>query len=243
MKWKSVADSSMTGASRSTVKLTHVALQRAIGYQFADEALLVRALTHRSFGADNNERLEFIGDGIVNAVAANLLYHSFPALDEGDLSRLRSKLVSKEGLARVAARFDLSASIRLGAGERKSGGRQRASILADAVEAIAGAVLIESGFDVASNVVATWFDEDVASLDVSRSRDAKTRLQEWLQGRGHSLPQYAVRSISGEDHHQMFDVVCSCDATDVTGEGSASSRKKAEQIAADALLEILSNDR
>lgn len=224
------------------MKPKHAALQQTIGYQFDEPDLLVRALTHRSFAADNNERLEFIGDGLVNAVVAELLFTQFPDLDEGSLSRLRPKLVSKEGLATLAERFELGSLVLLGTGERKSGGRHRASIMADTVEALAGGMLVEAGFGVASEVVATWFVADVASLDINTTRDAKTRLQEWLQGKGYPLPVYEVLAISGDDHNQMFDVECSCKASQSKQVGTASSRKKAEQKAAEAMLEILEHE-
>ena len=224
------------------MKPKHAALQRTIGYQFQEPALLVRALTHRSFGADNNERLEFIGDGLVNAVVAKLLFSHYPGLDEGSLSRLRSKLVSKEGLATVAERFELGPLVLLGAGERKSGGRHRASIMADTVEALAGGMLVEAGFGMASEIVASWFVADIASLDIHTTRDAKTRLQEWLQGKGYPLPAYEVIAIFGDDHNQIFEVACSCKAAESTQVGTASSRKKAEQKAAEAMLEILENE-
>ena len=224
------------------MKPKHAALQRTIGYQFQEPALLVRALTHRSFGADNNERLEFIGDGLVNAVVAELLFSHYPDLDEGNLSRLRSKLVSKEGLATLAERFELGPLVLLGAGERKSGGRHRASIMADTVEALAGGMLVEAGFGMASEIVASWFVADIASLDIHTTRDAKTRLQEWLQGKGYPLPAYEVIAIFGDDHNQIFEVACSCKAAESTQVGTASSRKKAEQKAAEAMLEILENE-
>lgn len=224
------------------MKPKHAALQRTIGYQFQEPALLVRALTHRSFGADNNERLEFIGDGLVNAVVAKLLFSHYPGLDEGSLSRLRSKLVSKEGLATLAERFELGPLVLLGAGERKSGGRHRASIMADTVEALAGGMLVEAGFGMASEIVASWFVADIASLDIHTTRDAKTRLQEWLQGKGYPLPAYEVIAIFGDDHNQIFEVACSCKAAESTQVGTASSRKKAEQKAAEAMLEILENE-
>lgn len=228
----------------STLKLTPklAALEQSIDYVFDDKDLLIRALTHRSFGALNNERLEFIGDGLVNAVVASMLYAAHPSLDEGSLSRLRSKLVSKEGLAVLGHRFDLGPLIRLGTGERKSGGRNRESILSDAVEAIAGAILIESGFERASEVVARWFREGLKQLDVSATRDAKTQLQEWLQGRGVALPVYSIMGVTGDDHDLCFEVSCSTDAGAHTTYGKASSRKKAEQIAAQAMLEILTNE-
>lgn len=216
-------------------------LERSIAYQFGDRELLVQALTHRSYGATNNERLEFIGDGLVNAVVAQLLYSAHPDLDEGSLSRLRSKLVSRDGLSVIAKRFDLGPLLQLGAGERKSGGRHRDSILADAVEAIAGAILMDTDFGRASEIVSAWFHDDVASLDTSSTRDAKTLLQEWLQGKGYSLPTYRVVSVSGEDHNQQFEVSCHTEVGDLVSYGRASSRKKAEQAAAADLLERLIN--
>ena len=224
------------------MKPKHAALQRTIGYQFQEPALLVRALTHRSFGADNNERLEFIGDGLVNSVVAELLFAHYPDLDEGSLSRLRSKLVSKEGLTTLAERFELGSLVLLGVGERKSGGRHRASIMADTVEALAGGMLEEAGFGAASEIVASWFIADVVSLDIHTTQDAKTRLQEWLQGKGYPLPVYEVTSISGDDHNQVFEVACSCKAASNRQVGTASSRKKAEQKAAAAMLEILEHE-
>ncbi len=216
-------------------------LERSIAYQFRDRELLVQALTHRSYGATNNERLEFIGDGLVNAVVAQLLYSAHPDLDEGSLSRLRSKLVSRDGLSVIAKRFDLGPLLQLGAGERKSGGRHRDSILADAVEAIAGAILMDTDFGRASEIVSAWFHDDVASLDTSSTRDEKTLLQEWLQGKGYSLPTYSVVSVSGEDHNQQFEVSCHTEVGDLVSYGRASSRKKAEQAAAADLLERLIN--
>ena len=216
-------------------------LERSIAYQFRDRELLVQALTHRSYDATNNERLEFIGDGLVNAVVAQLLYLAHPDLDEGSLSRLRSKLVSRDGLSVIAKRFDLGPLLQLGAGERKSGGRHRDSILADAVEAIAGAILMDTDFGRASEIVSAWFHDDVASLDTSSTRDAKTLLQEWLQGKGYSLPTYSVVSVSGEDHNQQFEVSCHTEVGDLVSYGRASSRKKAEQAAAADLLERLIN--
>ena len=224
------------------MKPKHAALQRTLGYQFQEPELLVRALTHRSFGADNNELLEFIGDGLVNAVVAELLYSHYPDLDEGSLSRLRSKLVSKEGLAILAERFELGPLVLLGAGERKSGGRHRTSIMADTVEALAGGMLVEAGFGTASEIIASWFTADVALLDIHTTRDAKTRLQEWLQGKGYPLPVYEVVAISGDDHSQVFEVACSCKAASNRQVGTASSRKKAEQKAAAAMLEILEHE-
>lgn len=221
-------------------KLTN--LQRSIAYQFEDPELLHQALTHRSFGATNNERLEFIGDGLVNAVVARLLFSAHPNLDEGSLSRLRSKLVSRDGLSVVARRFELGPLLQLGAGERKSGGRHRDSILADAVEAIAGAILMDADFGRASEVVSKWFHDDVVGLDINSTRDAKTLLQEWLQGKGHSLPSYTVVSVTGEDHNQEFEISCHTDVGDLVSYGRASSRKKAEQAAAGDLLERLINE-
>lgn len=225
-----------------TLKPKLAALERRIGYEFRDRDLLAQALTHRSFGANNNERLEFIGDGLVNAVVAKQLFANHPSLDEGSLSRLRSKLVSRDGLAVIAKRFEIGPLLQLGAGERKSGGRHRDSILADALEALAGAVLVETDFGCASQIVAPWFDDDIANLDLTSTRDAKTLLQEWLQGKGYALPSYSVVSVTGEDHNQRFEVECRSDARGLVTQGIASSRKKAEQAAARELLEILSDE-
>ena len=228
----------MTGA-RSHLSLS--ILQQRIGYSFQNTDLLLRALTHRSAAKSNNERLEFIGDGLVNAVVAKLLFLAYPDLDEGSLSRLRSKLVSRDGLSVLAKRFELGPLLQLGAGERKSGGRHRDSILADAVEAIAGAILMDTDFGRASEVVSMWFSDDIQGLDISSTRDAKTCLQEWLQARGHALPTYAVISVSGEDHDQEFEVSCQTEVGGLISYGRASSRKKAEQVAAGDLLERLVN--
>lgn len=187
--------------------------------------------------------MEFIGDSVVNLVAALALFHRFPDSVEGDLSRLRSKLVCQEGLATVAREFDLGAAIRLGAGEEKSGGRDRDSVLADALEAIAGAIALDTDFTQAVNVVTAWFEPQLASLDLGHSKDAKTRLQEHLQGQGLRVPDYVVVRTRGKDHEQLFEVECRIEALGLVMPGAGTSRKKAEQMAAEASLTELESYR
>lgn len=215
------------------------ALQPALGYAFREPRLLERALTHRSAGRDNNERLEFLGDSIINHVVAEALFHRYPEADEGQLSRQRARLVRGEYLAELARDLGLAEALILGVGERKSGGRKRASILADALEAIAGAILLDGGYASVREVLLGWFAPGLADLDLSAGKDAKTTLQEWLQGRGHPLPHYDLVDVIGEDHDQCFQVRCrlECPALEELGEGS--SRRKAEQAAADLVLERL----
>ena len=184
-------------------------LQGRLGYTFADVSLLELALTHRSASKKNNERLEFLGDSLVNHVVAGHLYcTAFEEAAEGQLSRLRAKLVRGTYLAQLASQFALGPCLSLGSGERKSGGRHRESILADALEAIAGAVLLDSDFETACQVISVWFVDSFQSLSLSDERDAKTRLQELLQGRGHPLPDYQMTSVEGADHEQIFTVLC-----------------------------------
>ena len=219
-------------------------LQWAIGYQFSDVGLLERALTHRSRSKTHNERLEFVGDSVVNLVAARLLFDFFPDHEEGELSRLRSRLVCREGLAVIARRFDLGSCLRLGAGEEKSGGRERDSILSDTLEAIAGAIVLDTDFGSAVDILRTWFEPELEALETGHSKDPKTRLQEYLQGRGWKLPDYSLLRAQGKDHEQLFQVQCRVSELDLVTTGSASSRKRAEQAAAATLLEKLesSND-
>src|SRR5262249_35103509 len=163
------------------------------------------ALTHRSYGASHNERLEFVGDAILNCVIGVELYHRFPSLQEGDLSRVRAALVNQDMLARVARRIDLGGEIRLGEGEQKSGGADRASILADALEAVFGAVFLDGGFDAARAVIVECYGDDLARADPSAlGKDPKTRLQEWLQARKLAIPEYVVIATTGEQHAQTF---------------------------------------
>ncbi len=195
------------------------------------------AMTHRSFSAVNNERVEFLGDSLLNMIIAEALYLRFPDVDEGDLSRIRSLLVSGKTLATVAVEFELGRFLRLGAGEKNSGGQRRASTLADAVEALIGAIYLESGFDVCRERVLAWFAPRLASLNPEVShKDPKTRLQEFLQGRKQPLPDYQLVETAGADHQQTFIVSCSISLLKSSVSASGSSRRKAEQAAAEKVL-------
>ena len=217
-------------------------LQLRLGYTFSDPTLLALALTHRSVGKLNNERLEFLGDSLVNHVVADYLYRKFCKASEGQLSRMRAKLVRGSYLAKLASGFELGDCLVLGAGERKSGGRHRDSILADALEAIAGAMLLDSDYPTASGAVSAWFDSSFDALELSDERDAKSRLQEWLQGHGYPLPDYALESIVGADHDQHFTVCCAVAPLPKAIQGTGKSRREAEQAAAQRVLEMLAND-
>ena len=230
----------MTGSNAQTLRLQQ--LQQRLGYTFTDAGLLTLALTHRSAGKHNNERLEFLGDSLVNHVVAEHLYRKFTSASEGQLSRLRAKLVRGTYLAKLAVNFDLGECLVLGSGERKSGGRHRDSILADAVEAIAGAMLLDSNYATANRAVSRWFETSLDALELSDERDAKTRLQEWLQGKGYALPEYALESIAGADHDQLFTVCCSVAPLSEVVQGIGKSRRAAEQAAATRVLEALLND-
>ena len=213
-------------------------LLRALGRDFTDESLLDLALTHRSADGRNNERLEFLGDALINACVAEALYRRHMDLEEGDLSRLRANLVNQEALAEVARELDLGAYLTLGPGELKSGGHRRASILADALEALVGAVFLDAGFAAAQDVVLRLLKTRLAAPPSTESlKDAKTRLQEVLQARELPLPVYAVESVRGEPHRQTFRVSCSVPVLDVRTEGEAASRRAAEQEAARHALE------
>ena len=205
-----------------------------LGYAFRTPALLEQALTHRSRSARHNERLEFIGDAVLNMVVAASLYDRFPATDEGDLTRARASLVNRDTLARIARRLDLGASLRLGEGELRSGGADRGSILADALEAIFGAVFVDGGFEAARRVVSACYGDELASADPgSLGKDPKTRLQEWLQARRLPVPEYAVVGVHGEAHAQQFAVECRIPLLNVVASGAGSSRRAAEQDAAE----------
>ncbi len=208
---------------------------RSIGYRFNDPELLKRALTHRSYGAEHNERLEFLGDSVVNCAIALQLYRAFPQLTEGELSRLRASLVSQPSLAEIAGAFDFGANLRLGEGELKSGGSRRPSMLADALEAVVGAVFVDAGFDTACSVVERLFRDAVARIDPRTSgKDAKTLLQEHLQARRMALPRYSVIAIRGEAHDQLFEVECEVNELGIRARGEGTSRRSAEQEAARA---------
>lgn len=209
-------------------------------YRFRQPGLLQQALTHRSFSATHNERLEFLGDGVLNCVIAEQLYQRFSSLPEGDLSRLRAQLVRQETLHRLALALQLGATIKLGEGELRSGGAERPSILADALEALIGAVYLDGGFDEARALICRLYEDLFASLDPSRAlKDPKTRLQEWLQARKKSLPSYIVQETSGAAHAQQFQVACEISSPKLRTLGSGGSRRAAEQEAARLALEAL----
>lgn len=215
-------------------------LEKALGHAFADPGLLQTALTHRSHSAPHNERLEFIGDSVLNCAVALELYRRFPALTEGEMSRLRANLVRQDTLHRIAESLALGDCLRLGEGELKSGGHRRPSILADAVEAIIGAVHLDAGFDAAAALVGRLYAAHLAGIVPGQQiKDPKTRLQEFLQGRRLALPQYVLLDTSGEAHAQNFRVACEVPALHLKTEGVGQSRRAAEQMAAERALEKL----
>jgi ribonuclease III len=214
--------------------MKHAALCKQLGYQFAQPQLLQRALTHRSFSAAHNERLEFLGDSVLNCTIAKYLFETYPDLAEGDLSRLRSNLVNQQTLAILAQQLNLGEQLLLGEGERKSAGFRRPSILADGLEALFGAVLLDAGFAAAEKVVLGLYVPFIAHTDLQAlGKDAKTLLQEHLQGRKLALPQYNVIEIKGEAHAQTFVVSCEIAQHGITTQGEGASRRIAEQIAAE----------
>ncbi len=211
-----------------------------IGHAFADQDLLARALTHRSAGAPHNERLEFLGDSVVNLMVAEALFQRWPKADEGALTRARAELVREAALATIARTLQLGERLTMGPGEMKSGGHRRDSILADALEAVVAAVYLDAGFEACRAVVLPWFEESLAALPVGRpEKDAKTRLQEWLQARQRPLPLYELVSESGDDHAKVFQARCSIQEPVLVAEGEGTSRRNAEQAAAAALLDKL----
>lgn len=208
-------------------------LQTRISYSFTQPALLQQALTHRSFSAINNERLEFLGDSVLNFIIAHQLFNLFPHLPEGDLSRLRAKLVREASLAEIATDLNLGDALKLGEGELKSAGWRRPSILADALEAIVGAVYLDGGFDAAQQVVALLYRDKLQTIDPKAiDKDAKSQLQEYLQSKKMDLPEYQVVSIEGEAHAQTFTVQCFIKKLKLTTTGVGTSRRVAEQQAA-----------
>lgn len=210
-----------------------------VGHRFNDPELLRRALTHRSYGAPHNERLEYLGDSVVNCAIALELFHKFPQLSEGDLSRLRASLVNQQSLCTVAQRFGFGEQILLGEGEIRSGGFRRPSILADAVEAVVGAVFLDGGFDSAGKVVRTLFADALAAVDPRTvGKDPKTLLQEYLQSRRLALPQYVVVATRGEAHQHVFQVECVIADLNIRSLGEGSSRRSAEQGAARRAYEL-----
>ena len=213
-----------------------------IGHRFASAQLLAQALTHRSAGVPHNERLEFLGDALVNLFVAEALYARWPRADEGALTRARAELVRESALAAIARDLDLGPRLTLGPGELKSGGHRRDSILADAVEAVVAAVYLDSDFDHCREVVLPWFEPALAALPPPNKvgKDAKTRLQEWLQARQQPLPAYTLEAESGEEHARSFRVRCELPGSpEVSAQGTGGSRRAAEQVAAEAVLEQL----
>lgn len=224
-------------ANRERARAT---LEQHLGHVFADRALFERALTHRSAAPDHNERLEFLGDGVLNFGIAAALFEQCPQAPEGDLSRLRAALVREGTLAAVAEEIELGEAIVLGPGETRNGSRRRASILADGVEALLGAVYCEGGFDTATGVIRHLYAERLANLPSADSlKDAKTRLQEWLQGRSRERPQYELVRVTGADHRQHFVARCTLADSGDTVEGEGGGRRKAEQDAARGMLQQL----
>jgi ribonuclease-3 len=215
-------------------------VERTFGHVFATPALCHTAVTHRSAGAEHNERLEFLGDSILNCAVARLLFDAHPLADEGALSRLRASLVSGDTLAQIAGDLGLGEFLRLGQGELKSGGFRRASILADALEAILGAIFLDSGFEAAAAAVARILGPRMSDLPAADAlKDPKTRLQEVLQGRGLALPTYTLTAVGGDPHAQSFTVTCDVPVFGVAAVGEGASRRRAEQLAAAKVIDLL----
>jgi ribonuclease-3 len=209
------------------------AFRGRLGHDFGAPDLLAQALTHRSHGARHNERLEFVGDAVLNCVVALSLYERFPHTDEGDLSRARASLVNRDTLARLARRLGLGEAVRLGEGELRSGGADRGSILADALEAVFGAVFVDGGFEAARRAIVAVYGDELGLADpATLGKDPKTRLQEWLQARRIAVPEYVVVGTHGEAHAQQFAVECRIPQLDLVAAGVGSSRRAAEQDAA-----------
>ncbi|GAP33591.1 ribonuclease III [Piscinibacter sakaiensis] len=215
-------------------------LQSRLGHRFADPGLLVRALTHRSHGADHNERLEFLGDAVLSLAVSDLLFERFAGSDEGDLTRVRAHLVREDSLHRVALQLDLPEALRLGEGEARGGGAQRASILADALEAVIGATFLDGGFAAARALVQRLFGEVIQTTELTGwAKDAKTELQEWLQARRLPVPAYRIVATRGQAHAQTFEVECAVQALNLVFRGEGRSRRMAEQEAARRMLDAL----
>jgi ribonuclease-3 len=226
--------------SKVTDDKSHAALQTRLQHPFADPKLLGLALTHRSFGTSHNERLEFLGDSVLNLAVSKMIYTALHDLPEGDLSRVRANLVKQDTLHRLAVDLGLEGMVRLGEGEMRSGGQQRPSILADALEAIIGAVFLDAGFDAAQALVFRLFDNvDMSPTMIAAAKDPKTELQEWLQARRWQLPMYRVVGTTGAAHQQTFDVECEVPELKQSQRGIGSSRRSGEQAAAAAMLQWL----
>ncbi|MGB1402108.1 MAG: ribonuclease III [Pseudohongiellaceae bacterium] len=216
-----------------------VQLQTTLAYRFKNSQLLKQALTHRSFGADNNERLEFLGDALLDLIVGESLFNQHPGADEGNLSRLRSSIVNKSALAGIGREWNLGEHVLLGAGELKSGGRSRDSILADTVEAVVAAVYLDGGLAACRKLVDAWTLEFVRNPEARQTKDAKTRLQEKMQASGHGLPDYQVLAIEGEAHAQSFLVECRVEGLERVHRGRGRSKRAAEQQAALETLKSL----
>ena len=217
-------------------------LESRVAYTFKNVALLDQSITHRSFGYRNNERLEFLGDSILNFVVASDLFSRFPEAKEGDLSRLRARLVKQQTLAEIARELDLGGFLTMGSGELKSGGFDRDSILSDAVEAIIGAVYLDSDIDTCKALILQWFAKRLSDIQPgNQQKDPKTQLQEYLQGRKIELPQYEVINTTGQSHDQEFTVRCTTRVIDTQVIAKGTSRRKAEQGAAQQVLALIKN--
>jgi ribonuclease III len=222
------------------VDASRIALQRRLGLDFTDAALLERALTHRSAGAAHNERLEFLGDAVLQTAVSALLYERFAGSDEGDLTRVRAHLVREDTLARIALAIGLPEALRLSEGEARGGGAARPSILADALEALIGAAFLDGGWSAAQALVQRLFGEVIDGTGIDRwTKDAKTELQEWLQARKLAVPGYRIVATRGQSHAQTFDVECAVPALGLAERGEGKSRRAAEQDAARRMLEHL----
>ncbi|MDE2400891.1 MAG: ribonuclease III [Burkholderiales bacterium] len=222
-----------TPAASSPLK----ALQKRLGYEFSDSRLLVRALTHKSFGQDHYERLEFLGDAVLNLAVSGMLYARFGRSDEGEMTRVRAHLVRQDMLHKLAVGLDFPTVMRMSEGEARGGGAQRPSILADAIEAVIGAIYLDAGFEQASALVLRLFEPVMAETTLEVwSKDAKTALQEWLQGRKMAVPIYRIEATRGKAHEQVFVVACELPTLDLTVHGEGLSRRAAEQVAAELAL-------
>lgn len=226
-----------------------VSLQQRLGYRFSQPELLTRALTHRSFGADHNERLEFLGDAVLSLAVSSLLYERFAGSDEGDLTRIRAHMVREDSLHRLALALELPQVLRLSEGEAKGGGAQRASILADAVEALIGATFVDGGYAPALELVRKLLSDVIAQAAQAGGgenwgKDAKTALQEWLQARRLAVPSYTITETRGQAHAQTFEVECAVPSLSLSRKGEGRSRRVAEQDAARRMLdELIARDK
>jgi ribonuclease-3 len=228
------------GKDNQLSKPNYAKLCQTLNYEFKDESLLLLALTHRSKGGIHNERLEFLGDSIVNCVIAEALFHRFPEASEGQLSRWRAVMVNRESLGDLGRHYDLGTYLSLGAGEIKSGGAQRHSILSCAMEAVIGAVYLDGGFVRVTEAILEWCEPLLSTLSAQEShKDPKTLLQEYVQGLRLPLPVYQIEGTEGQAHQQTFIIRCCIEGITQTSQGKGTSRRRAEQAAAEAMLEVL----